>query len=160
MKHLLALAFSWPLVINGMQPSSLEELNKKLVSAIRTDNLGWVQRLIAQGAQADYIIKTPGYTDRTILTEAVSNSRNAAIIRLLLQHGANPHLGISEQTTPVYSLINRVITDRSKLPRETCAQMLEYLFEAGAVIDESAQKLIEAFKLESFVDMLLKQKIM
>lgn len=142
-----------------LTPEVIQALNKKLVSAVKVDNYDWIRNLLAQGAQANYIIRTEGQLDRPVLIDAINNSQNPLVIKLLLDKGADPKLGVNPIITPVYALISRFINKR-KLTEEQFIQMLSYLFDAGALINESAQKLINLNEIQLLVDRAMKKKIL
>lgn len=130
-----------------------EQLNKRLVSAIKIDKVSWVKRLINEGANANYRVPENFCEDRPVLMLAISSTKNPAIIKELLASGADPRVGFGT-ATPILSLVKRFIGPGIPLTEEQFITILVYLLQAGAVVDELTRKFVAGYPR---IEILIKQ---
>lgn len=155
-KALLVIVFIIPAIGASQKPTltpeDIQALNQRLIAAIKTDNYIWAKRLIEAGAHANHVITAQGYTPVPLLVEAISHTKNPNMIRLLLEHGADPRLIATQGINPIYSLINRFV-NKGNLSQDQFIAMLAHLFAAGATIDQVSQRLIEERTLQPLIEL-------
>lgn len=77
-----------------------ESLPNQLLSAVNYRDLARVERLLRENSELDVNYQTPR-TGETALMNAVSTG-DTRLVRLLIEHGADPSLGSFEQQTPLF----------------------------------------------------------